>query len=427
MADPNIVLVHCHDLGRHLGCHGRGVETPHIDALARDGVRFDRQFCTAPQCSPSRGSLLTGTHPQRHGLLGLSHLGWDLDPDRPTLPELLSAAGYTTQHVGMREDHPPGKLGFEAREESSTRARDVADLFADLLPGLAEDSPFLASLGFSEPHRPYEVDYVDEYDYYHPENVDVPPYLPDSRGVREDVAALNALVTATVDRAVGRIRESIERAGVAEETVVVFTTDHGLALPRAKGAPYDPGIEAALIVSGPGFEEGAVRDELLSNVDVMPTLLACAGVEAPADLDGRSFLPLLEGEDYDSRERVFASMTWHDGYNPMRVVRSERYKYVRSFADLPRVFLPGDVFRSPSGRELREQYYTENRPAEELYDLRDDPEETENLLPDRRVFEERPAGNPPLDRFRGELRAWMESVGDPLLDGPVPAPGAHDW
>jgi arylsulfatase A-like enzyme len=423
---PNVVLVHCHDLGRHLGCYGRGVETPHVDALTEEGVRFDRHFCTAPQCSPSRGSLLTGTHPQRHGLLGLAHLGWDLDPDRPTLPELLGEAGYATRHVGMREDHPPGRLGFEARDESSARALDVADRFAALLPDLCEDAPFLASLGFFEPHRPYEVEYVDG-GYYHPENVAVPPYLPDTRGVREDVAALNDLITATVDPAVGRVREAVERAGVAGETVVVFTTDHGLALPRAKGAPYDPGIEAALLVSWPGrFEGGEVRDELLSNVDVLPTLLEVAGVDPPADLDGRSFLPLLDGGEYEPRERVFASVTWHDRYNPLRAVRTDEYKYVRNFADLPEVFLPGDVFGSRAGREVRERYYTGSRPAEELYDLRADPGETENLAPDRRPFEAA-ADDPRLDRFRDALRAWMERVDDPLLDGPVPAPGAHDW
>ena len=452
---PNVFLIHCHDLGRYLGCYGHDVETPNLDRLAADGVRFENHFCTAPQCSPSRASMMTGAHPHENGVMGLAHMGWELDADWMTLPKYLGDAGYSTHLLGFQHEVPdrPERLGYDTANTETKRALELVDVVEEFLDdrvnsvGSADsadstdDRPFFVSLGTEEPHRPFRREYVEDevYERYDSDDVEPFPYLPDRPEVREDIAALQALTTETLDRAFGRIRETIREAGIAEETLLVFTTDHGLAMPRAKGTCYDPGLGTALVMHQPGeIEGGRTYDELLSNVDLMPTLLDLLGIEPPEDVAGRSFAPLVRGEDYEERDRIYAEMTWHDRYNPMRAIRTGRFKYVRNFSVLPRVFVPLDVVPTPSGRVVHEDFYVEDRPREELYDLEADPHEQENLASDRPLYESRstessePAGSHPhpeyaevLEDFRERLEDWMEATDDPLLDGPVPYPDSE--
>jgi arylsulfatase A-like enzyme len=431
---PNVVLVHCHDLGQYLGCYGADVETPNLDAFASDGVLLENYFCTAPQCSPSRSSIMTGTYPHENGVMGLAHMGWTLDEDQLTLPMHLSEAGYSTHLLGFQHEVPedrPKRLGYDTADTGTKRALELVDVVGGFLDAHAGDDPFFVSVGIEEPHRPFRRDYVDDEVYETVDAADVEPlpYLPDDDPILEDIAALQALTAGTLDRAFGEMRDRIHEAGLAEETLVAFTTDHGIAMPRAKGTCYDPGLETALMVHQPGVVEGGRRhDELLSNVDLMPTLLDLAGLSPPDVVAGRSFAPLLrgDGDDYEARTEVYGEMTWHDRYNPVRAIRTERYKYVRNFSVLPRVFVPMDVVPTPSGRSVHEEFHVQHRPEEELYDLREDPHEQENLAPDRPPFEPTSVGTDPdseyedvLADLRGRLEAWMEATDDPLLDGPV--------
>lgn len=438
---PNIVFVHSHDLGRHLGCYGRDIETPNVDALAADGLRFDSFNCTAPQCTPSRGSIHTGRYPHNNGLMGLTHRGWGLYDGVPTLAGTLTEAGYDTRVFGIQhiasDDADAGYQHSDGQE--STRAPDVAARFEEHLPEMAENGPFFASVGFFEPHLPFRRDYVDEeaYDRYHPENAEVPPYLPDEYGIARDVADMHAVITETVDPAVGRIRAALENAGLADETLFIYTTDHGPALPRAKGMCYTAGTGVAFIAWCPGAIETGVDDHLLSNVDIMPTLLDIAGVDHPAEMDGRSFAPLLTGGEYEPRDSVFVEMTWHDRYNPIRGIRTKEFTYLRNFSMLPRVFIPRDIIDQRSARPVRGQWYDLDRPAEEFYDRREDPHELTNLASNTRVSQSEPADwdldAPPkdlieehrerIDEFREQLREWMRRTEDPLLEGPIGIPG----
>jgi N-sulfoglucosamine sulfohydrolase len=452
MADsrPNVLLIHCHDLGRYLGCYGADVETPAIDALAAEGALFENHYATAPQCTPSRGSLMTGRHPHVNGLMGLAHTHWELDEGERILPRYLSDAGYEThlfglQHITQDTDtlgydhiHSEGNLypGVAPSVHQANRARTVSSVVSSFLKQAAFDEPFFASVGFFECHRVeqetgrfgrveeetgrfgFDADYYGADDVPDPDDVRPLPYLPDRRGIRRDLAEMHGMVAA-IDDGVETICAALEAADLADETLVIFTTEHGIAFPRAKGSCYDAGLEAALLLRYPGVVDGgSLYEELLSNVDVLPTLLDLIDLEVPDGLTGRSFLPLLTGGEYDRRERVFAEMTWHDEYNPVRAIRTKRYKYIRSFWQLPMVYLAQDVYASEAGREVREAYRAPFRPYEELYDLRSAPREDDNVAFEPRYQDVR------VDLSR-RLHEWMVETNDPLLDGPV-KPGNYD-
>ena len=434
---PNVLLIHCHDLGQHLGCYGADVETPAIDALADDGALFENHFVTAPQCSPSRGSLMTGRHPHANGLLGLAHGSWELAADERILPQYLGEAGYEThlfgiQHISQDTDrlgyddvHSEGNLypGVSPEVHQANRARNVAGVVSSFLERGAFETPFFAAVGFFELHRVEEENGRFGFDAGHyepddPSSIRPLQYLPDRRGIRRDLADMHGMVYA-VDEAVGTILDVLSETGLDEETLVVVTTDHGIAFPRAKGSCYDAGIEAALVLRYPGLADGGKRyDELLSNVDVLPTLLEFTGLEIPDRIEGRSVLPLLTDDPYDERDHVFAEMTWHDMYNPVRAIRTQRYKYIRNFWHLPRVYLTKDIYASEAGREVREADGVPPRAYEELYDLREAPQEDDNVANEPRYQEIR------RDLSR-QLHEWMIETGDPLLEGPIP-PGDDD-
>lgn len=428
---PNILLIHCHDLGRYLGCYGQAIDTPAIDAIAADGVLFENHYATAPQCSPSRGSLMTGRYPHVNGLMGLAHEDWELTPDETTMPEYLNACGYSTHLFGLQHvtDHLD-RLGFDHIHSGGNlspavspaiheinRARDVADTLEVFFDKDTFDQPFFASIGVFETHRRQNdglFEFTDAaYEPADPTEIDPLAYLPDEPGIREDIAAMHGMIQA-IDDAVGTITTALEAAGLAEETLLIFTTEHGIAFPRAKGSCYDPGIEAALLLHYPGVIDGGQRcDELVSNIDVLPTLLDLLDEPIPERIEGQSFLPLLTDKKYYPRDQLFAEITWHDRYNPVRAIRTKQYKYIRSFWHLPSIYLTDDVFVSRAGREIREQFQSGRRPYEELYDLDSDPYETTNLADD-------PAYEHVCKQLQGRLVRWMETTNDPLLDGPVP-------
>ena len=413
----NVVIVITHDTGRHLGAYGRRVATPNLDHLAGEGVLFEQAYCTAPQCSPSRSSLLTGLVPHRHGLIGLTHRGFRLHPDalRQTLPRLLGEAGYSTHLFGFQhEAADPRELGYQQVVQprpSGSRphlCRDVAPAAAEFLAG-GPTEPFFAMVGFDETHRPFEPTDTSLAD------VEVPAYLPDTPVVRRDVADLEAAVR-QADAAIGQLLAALDRSGLAGRSLFIYTTDHGIAFPGAKGTLFDPGIEIGLVARGPGGFSGGWRlPELASNADLVPTVLELCGLAPPEDTDGVSLLPLVAGDVRDVRQELFAELTFHTAYDPMRAIRTERYKYIRSFADRP-LHLPAHVDASPTKDLLRERgYFEPRRPPEMLFDLVHDPLERANL-----------AGDPTLssvrDSLRDQLERWMRATGDPLLDGELAAP-----
>jgi len=418
---PNLLLIHCHDLGDLLGCYpGNSARTPHLNRLSEGGAVFTSYFCCAPQCSPSRGAMYTGLHPNRNGLMGLSHIGpWEMNPELPNLASALSGAGYWTLQVGVfHVGSEPTGYGFHLSERPAD-CEEVGQTAVRLLARRPEGRPFFASVGFVQPHRPFTARWPDLQD---PDQVILPPYLPDCAQGREEMSRFYGEVS-RVDAAVGRLVAWLDQHLLGEETLVVFTTDHGIAMPLAKGTLYDPGLKIAMLMRWPGVISAGRRVErLLSNVDLFPTLLdATQSVDSlPVGLDGRSFWPLVVGGSCEPREQVFAEISWHDYYQPMRAIRTETHKLIRNFEPGTGLQVPSDVSRSPFAAELSDALRGWPRPEFELYDLTADPLERHNL-----------AGAPEAAEVEGTLKerlqARLEYAQDPILRGPVePAPGYRE-
>jgi arylsulfatase A-like enzyme len=375
----NVLLVHWHDLGRYLGAYGHtDVSSPRLDQLAAEGILFTRAHATAPLCSPSRGSLFTGRYPQSNGLVGLAHHGWEYRAGVRTLPHYLSESGWYTALFGMQhETSYPAKLGYDEFVVSNSYCEYVVEHAAEWLTN-APRQPFLLTAGFFETHRPYPRD---RYQPADADDVVVPDYLPDADDVRGDLAEFYGAIS-LADAAVGRLLDTLDQTGLAESTWVVFITDHGPALPRAKSTLYDAGTGIALIVRPPRTAaiEAQIYDELFSGVDLLPTLLELLGVDIPADVEGLSHARSLRTVDSAPvRTEVYTTKTYHDSFDPIRAIRTKEYSYIENYAERPLLDLPWDIAESAPGRIMEPLVHT-SRPKRELYDLVEDPTESHNLL-----------------------------------------------
>ncbi|MDL9938483.1 sulfatase [Gordonia sp. ABSL1-1] len=413
-ARENVILIHWHDLGRHLACYGaHGVQSPNMDALAADGIRFADAHATAPLCSPARGSLFTGQYPHRNGLVGLAHHGFAYHPGVRTLPSLLGDAGYRSVLFGMQhESTDPGSLGFDLVDVTESRCDYVVEKSQEWLADHVADEPdrpFFLTAGFFETHRPYPAD---EYTPADPDTLGVPGFLPDTPEVRADLAGLHGSITAA-DDAVGRLLASVSELGLAQNTWIVFVTDHGLAFPRAKSTLYAEGTGVALIIRPPTARNIAPRvyDDLFSGVDLAPTLLELLGVTAELDVDGYSHAPALvadeEPEGEPVRGQLFTEKTYHDAYDPIRAVRTKRYSYIENYADRPELLLPLDIADSLSAVSIDERVRVVRRAHAELYDLQADPHERNNLADD-------PDHAEVAAELSAELARWRSATGDDL-------------
>ncbi|MGF0114895.1 sulfatase family protein [Promicromonospora sp. Marseille-Q5078] len=418
MHTPHIIYMHTHDTGRMVSPYGHAVPTPRLQAFAEEGVVFRNAFSAAPTCSPSRAALLTGQAPHSAGMLGLAHRGFRLEDYSQHLVHTLGRHGYTTAMVGVQHVAPgPDEgsvIGYsEQLEASGTRAHAIVPAAAEYLRR-DHERPFFLSVGFMETHTmPGEGSTFG----YPPEDsryLAPPPTMPDNATTRGDMADFAASAR-VMDAGMGEILDVLEERGLADDTLVIITTDHGVALPGMKGTLSDLGTGVMLMMRGPaGFRGGRVCDALISQIDLFPTLCDVIGADVPPWVQGRSFLPVLDGET-EVNDVVFSEVTFHVSYEPKRAVRTRRWKYVKRFTDRQRPVLP-NVDDSPSKDYwVRSGWQSEHVDTEELYDVVFDPAEGRNL-----------AGSPShagvLDELRERLHEWMRSTGDPLLDGPVDAP-----
>jgi arylsulfatase A-like enzyme len=429
---PNIVVYLSDDQGQaYAGCYGNPViRTPHMDGLAREGMRFTRVFAASPTCSPSRASLYTGLYPARNGAMG-NHT--DCRPGIGALPGFLKALGYRVVLANKADVRPPSVFDFELiaatlprnpaiqrryrTEGLDTRAVDrFLEAHAREHPG----QPLCLILGDSGPHVVWE-----ENTTYDPAALPIPPSMVDTPKTRAGLANYYQDIT-TVDRRLGEVLDSLRRHGFEQDTLFVYTSDQGAEWPRCKWTVYDTGLLVPFIARWPGrIAGGTVVDALISLVDVTPTLVDLAGGRPAADLDGRSFKDVLFGRAAQLRDTIFASHTGDGEMNvfPQRCVRDRRYKYVLNlrpentwtthFTKVPGI--PNshkDIWdrwvekaaTDPAAARLLA--LIEHHPAEELYDTQADPDEFKNLAGE-------PGMQATLESLRRALRQWMTAQGDP--------------
>jgi arylsulfatase A-like enzyme len=416
---PNVLWIVIEDASCHISCYGEtAIATPHIDALAGEGVRFENAFTTAAVCSPVRSALVTGMYQttscshNHRSQVKTGKGGGNVDyyesfslPDQiPLASKLFEKAGYYTTNENI--------LGKKGKTDYNFFAENVYS--GTTWKACPEGIPFFSQIqlrGGKNRSRVAET-----------EGFALPPYYVEDEIMRNDWKEYLGSWLDT-DQDVKKIVEELKEAGVYDQTFIVLLTDHGISHLRGKQFLYDEGIKVPLIVKFPGGKyKGAVRSDLVKHIDILATSLAYAGIEVPENVQGED----LFADDYHGQDHIFTTRDRCDETTEIiRSVRSENYKYIRNFLSYrPHAqrnqYKDGklisqhtrELWESGSLTELQARFYQHTRPSEELYDLENDPYEINNLAGD-------PAYDEVLTSLRGRLYDWMDKTNDPVL---IPEP-----
>jgi len=418
LSRPNALWVYVEDTNDWMSCYGDElIETPHIDALAARGTRFERCYMPAGVCSPTRSAIITGMHQTSIG--AHQHYSsfevWrriemeEWDPNYlgvRTIPEILRLARYFTFNKGklhynfvydidqLYDWHAP-KMGFGGAQEGSCWNADSEE----------PRRPFFGQIQLvgGKARAEKTVDRA---------AVEVPPYYPDHPAIREAIAHHYDTIL-RLDAEVGRIVAALERDGLLDSTVIVFFSDHGMSLMRHKQFLYEGGIRVPCIIAGPGVPAGVVREDLVSGLDLAATTLALAGVTIPSHMHGQDVF----AEDYRRDHFVAARDRCDYTIDRIRAVVTERYKYIRNFMTdrpylqpqyrdgRPEMKAIKALFAAGELDEVQAAFAGPHRPAEELYDLETDPHETVNLVHD-------PEHAQVLGEMRTRLDRWIVETDD---------------
>ncbi len=438
----NVVLFVTDDQSPDAGCYGNDViKTPNLDALAAVGTRFDRAFCTTASCSASRSVILTGLFNHANAQYGHEHSyhHFRTYDHIKSLPVLLADAGYRTLRAGKYHVGPTEVYRFEQALRGSSR--NPVQMAESVKEALSQDDerPFFLYFCTSDPHRgggtANELEHKPDrfgnpkpgQSYpgltevrYDPADVIVPAFLPDTPACRAELAQYYQSIS-RIDQGLGRLVEVLKQAGVYDDTLLIYTADHGMAFPGAKTNVYEPAMNVPFVVRNP-YEKNpvSVSQSMVSFVDLVPTILDFAGaLPKQQKFHGQSFLPVLRGDDSQARKEVYASHTFHEitMYYPMRVVRTDRYKLIWNIAHaLPYPFA-SDLWAAPTwqdvykmgpdamyGKRTVARYI--QRPEYEMFDLRADPHEAKNLADDPRHADL-------LAKLKSKLHAFQKQTGDP--------------
>ena len=416
MKSPNILYIHSHDTGRYVQPYGHAVPTPNIQRLAEGGVLFRQAFCANPTCSPSRASLLTGKWAHSCGMLGLVNRGFSMsDYSQHIVHTLRDGAGYHSVLGGLQHvAKDPDQIGYDQILDGERSPEKVVSRTVDFLKD-APSQPFFLDVGFFVTHRGFPEPGPGE----DPRYCLPPAPMPDTPENRYDMAAYKASAR-VLDNSIGAVLDALDENGLAENTLVICTTDHGLAFPGMKCNLTDHGIGVMLIMRGPsGFTGGKVCDAMVSHIDVLPTICDLLDIAAPEGVQGRSMMPLIRSEVEAIHDEIFAEVNYHAAYEPQRAVRTQRWKYIRRYSDRQKPVLPNCDAGPTKDVWLQHGWQDRYVAPEQLYDLIFDPNETHNLVDDSTVASV-------LEDMRHRLDKWMLETDDPLLRGPVPPdPGAQ--
>ena len=438
---PNILLITADDMNWNApGCFGGRTPdiTPNIDSLSSEGVRFEHAHVTIAVCQPSRSVLMTGRYPHRNGAEGFQ----PIDTSVPTLQERLNKAGYIQGILGkVKHLAPPEKFKWDMIE-------DIQDLGSGRNPELyykyARDffrqaanqkKSFFLMANSHDPHRPFHGSEQEQKNFaeslkdipapsrvYKGEEIEVPGFLPELPDVRKEIAQYYSSVR-RCDDTVGAVLRALRESGQAENTLIMFLSDNGMALPFSKTNCYLHSTRTPWIAAWPGRIKPGIVDKqhFISGIDFMPTALDAAGVSAPGGMDGSSFLPVLLGKRQPERDKVFTQFHQTSGSNrfPMRCVQNNRFGYIfNPWSDGKRIFRnesqSGLTFNAMKTAAQKDDSVAarvklfQYRVVEEFYDFKNDPDGLHNLIDDPSYKEE-------IDKSQKELHDWMKKTGDTAL------------
>ncbi len=426
---PNILLIVSEDNGPELGCYGDPyVQTPVLNNLAEEGVRFHNAYVPQAGCSQSRAALLTGRYPHQNGQIGLATWKFRMySEDTPNIVRSLKRVGYRTGILGKLHINPATSFPFDMKMVSSSNfgRKNLSDYVKHAESFFAAgDKPFFLSVNYPDAHRPL-INQVKGLPAHPLTGDDVKPlayFGLDTPELREQTASYYNCMS-RLDSLIGDLLDALRRSGKADNTLIVYLGDHGADLLRGKRTSYEGGVRVPLIVRWPPTAKSKhVCDELVSTLDLMPTLLAVAKAEPVANLPGRSLLPLLRDEETTWREYLYTEFHLHSAHNfyPQRTIRNDRYKLIQNLLPgqtnpgydftLKRFFanLPKTIEASPD--HVRAAYHRMKTPPEfELYDLKSDPYEFHNLASN---------GNhaKTLFELKQQIAKWRRQTNDPLLN-----------
>ncbi len=413
----NILMITTHDLGQHIACYGvKTVQTPGIDKLAKKGIMFRNFYSSSSVCTPGRASLHTARYPQSNGLMGLTHSPWwwSFNEGEKHTAQLLKEKGYKTILAGFNHVGNPAKLGYDQHLSKQNQAEQTVTEVSEFLNNEADkDKPFFLKAGFTEVHRTFD------YGSDSTKGIFVPGYLANTKTMRADLAGFQAEIK-YFDSCVDRILQALEKSKVSENTLVIFTSDHGIPYPGSKWTVRKAGIEVPLIIYKKGekaFSGGKKYNDVMSNVDVLPTVFDYLGIAQPENFEGVSFWKYLNKKvTYAPRTEAFGQYTPDmKRDNASRTIITEKYQLIYYFSEGRSVKFPVDINPVEFAAHRARCRTTGARPFIQLFDLENDPYELDNLSNDESYKEV-------IEELSTKLYNWMLDVNDPILKGPVASP-----
>lgn len=419
---PNIVLIIADDVNwDDIGPYGnKNIRTPNLDQLAKDGMLFNQAFLTTSSCSPSRTSIISGLYPHN---TDAEQLAWPLPEGKRTFVQELKNAGYWTglagkYHLGeavtddfnvLYEMQWNDNIGLKGIDRKLVGDGSGCDDWIKLLKERPKDQPFFTWLAAYDAHRPFYEGISDN--PHNPEDVNLPPYVPNTDGVKKDFALYYDEIS-RMDSYIGKVVSELEKQNVAENTIILFISDNGRAFPRDKTTLYEGGIKTPWIIKWPAkIKGGQINNELVSSVDIAPTFMQVAGLQPLKEFNGTSILPSIENTSVSIHEEIYAEDHFHDFEDYTRAVRTKQFKYIKNYySDLPNT-PSADIIRGLGWQSMLEEKekgtlntaqlkcFVTPRDVDELFDIVKDPYELNNL-----------ANNPEYSSVLEDMKSRLEKI-----------------
>lgn len=448
----NVVLILMDDQGYDTSIDGmKGISTPNFDKFSKKGIRFTNSYASVPSCSPSRSSIATGMYPHANGHWRNTITPSLSDGDEAfgrnakkvdkvgiheyikTLPEILQENGFFTAITQKFHMSPPWKFPFTERNPVHNNPEKYKEVIADFIKNAGE-KPFFFQANISPPHRNFDA-HMKKFPEFLPDpnKIVVPDYLPDTPLMREDLAKYYGCVQ-LADACVGAIIETLKTNNKLENTLVIITSDQGQPYHRAKASAYSEGLHVPFAVFGPKIIKGKVSDALISHVDIMPTILDFLAIPIPKTVQGESLLPVFNGttEKVENRNYIFGEHNSHGPdpreHYPSRIIFDGRFYLIKNLMPNKKYLLPADLRQykgwgnrsyeaTIKAKESHPMQYNllttlENgRPEIELYDMKSDPYQLNNIA-ELETFSEK------KQELLKALLEWRKETGD-LVDNPI--------